>query len=39
MLEDYRKWQGRKPNNSNDYKMMSVINHYETQLEKHQNQI
>lgn len=39
LIEAFRKWQGRKPNSANDYKVMSVINHYENQLEKLNRQI
>jgi chromosome segregation ATPase len=39
LVDAFRKWQGRKPNSANDYKVMSVINHYENQLAKLTRQI
>lgn len=39
LIDTFRKWQGRKPNSSNDYKVMSVINHYENQLERLNKQL
>ncbi len=39
LVDAFRKWQGRKPNSANDYKVMSVINHYENQLTKLTRQI
>ena len=39
LLEQFKKWQGRKPNSTVDYQFMSVINHYESQMEKLNKQV